>query len=341
MLQSGKNITHADDQLFTISVDYFINAVRNPKEEIKTHIRQLRMLQSLDVKKYSLLKRQLPYIVSAIFKPAFRRKSNFAHISYFILDLDHLAEKGLVINNLRTKLVNDKRVLAVFESPGGDGLKIMFKLREKCYDEVKYSLFYKLFSRNFADEYKMQQVVDTVTSDVTRACFISHDPDVYYNSNAETINIDDFINFDDLYAVKQIEREIKVAEMEQEKEQTEQEEVTKATTISSDLLNDIKRKLNPNVRLKPQKNIVVPEILEDIMPAISDLFSEKGIKIINVTGINYGKKMNFELGGKQAEINLFYGQRGYSVVKSPKNGMNEELNDICHRILCEFLFGVE
>lgn len=341
MLHSGKNITHADDQLYSISVDYFVNAIRNPKEEIKTHIRQLRMLQTLDIKKYALLKKQLPYIVCSIFKPAYRRKSNFAHTTYFILDLDHLSEKGIVQNKLRSDLLDDKRIMIIFESPGGDGLKIMFKLKEKCYDEVKYSMFYKIFARQFSVEHKITQVVDTVTSDVTRACFISHDPDVYYNPQVEVIEMDSFINFDDLYAVRQIEKEIKQDEKFVEKEKLDSVELIKATTVSADLLNEIKLKLNPNIRLKAKKNIEVPEILDEIMPAVIELFLMKDIAIVHTTSINFGKKLNFEFGGKKAEINIFYGKRGYSIVKTPKNGVSEELNDICHKVLCEYFFGAE
>ncbi|MDY0143356.1 MAG: CRISPR-associated primase-polymerase type B [Bacteroidales bacterium] len=341
MLQTGKNITYADDQLKNVSIDYFANAICNPREEVKTQIRQLRMLQTLDLKKYAQFKKQLPYIVCSVFKPAFRRKSNFAHASYFILDLDHLSEKGLIASNIRSRIVTDKRVMLIFESPGGDGLKIMFKLKEKCFDSVKYSMFYKLFAKLFSEEHKIQQVIDTVTSDVTRACFVSHDPDIYYNQNCEPVDIDFYINFENLYSVKQLEQQIKHDEAEFNKSVESNDVLAKPTTISSDLLKEIKLKLNPNIRLKPEKNIVVSEALEDIIPAITELFETHHIKITKLTNINYGKKLNFDFNGKLAEINLFYGKRGYSVIQSPKNGMNNDLNELCHKILCEFFYGTK
>ena len=339
MLQTGKNITHADDTLYNVSIEYLVNALRNPREEIKTQIRQLRMLQTLDQKKYAILKKQLPYIVCSIFKPAFRRKTNFAHVSYFILDLDHLSDKGIILNNLKETIITDKRVLVAFESPGGDGLKIMFRLREKCYDEVKYSMFYKIFAKEFAEQYKIQQVIDTVTSDVTRACFISHDPSTYYNPDNEEIDIQSYINFEDLYTVKQIELELKNDDAQQ-KTETNKPEV-KVSTVSKDLLIEIKQKLNPSIRTKPQKEIYVPDAIEDILPVITNLFDEYNIKIVNFTNISYGKKINFEFANKKAEINLFYGKKGYSVVITPKNGTDKELNELCHKILCEFFYGVD
>lgn len=38
-----------------------------------------------------------------------------------------------------------------------------------------------------------------------------------------------------------------------------------------------------------------------------------------------------------AEINVFYGKRGFSVVKTPKRGSNDGLADISNRVLCELL----
>ena len=56
-----------------------------------------------------------------------------------------------------------------------------------------------------------------------------------------------------------------------------------------------------------------------------------------VVNIHYGKKFKFRLQLKEAEINLFYGKRGYTVVQSPRHGTNAELNVVCAQILTEML----
>ena len=56
-----------------------------------------------------------------------------------------------------------------------------------------------------------------------------------------------------------------------------------------------------------------------------------------VNNINYGKKMVFVINNIWAEINIFYGKKGFSVVKTPKHGSNSELADIVQKILCELL----
>lgn len=133
MILAGRNIQSAGDPLTKVKVEYLYYSLRNPKPQIVGHIRQLRIVQSLDRKQYSLLKRQLPYIVCSIFNPPIRRTENFAYTEHFIIDIDHIGEKGLDISSLRQKLQMDPRVELSFLSPSQDGLKLMFRLSERCY----------------------------------------------------------------------------------------------------------------------------------------------------------------------------------------------------------------
>lgn len=55
---------------------------------------------------------------------------------------------------------------------------------------------------------------------------------------------------------------------------------------------------------------------------------EMGLEVYEVIDINYGKKFRIRMGNKMAELNVFYGKRGFSVVESPRNGTDSELNDI-------------
>ena len=71
-----------------------------------------------------------------------------------------------------------------FCSPGADGLKLLFRLEEKCEDEALFSAFYKQFALTFSQKYQLEGVIDTQTSDVTRACFMSYDPEAWYRPEA-------------------------------------------------------------------------------------------------------------------------------------------------------------
>ena len=194
MLQAGKNILGLGDNLQKIRVDQLHHSLKNPKPDIQNTISHLRTLLTIDPKRYNLVKRKLPYVTCGIFNPPVRRTENFASIDVFILDVDHLSEKGFTVDQIKEKLVPDQRIELMFVSPGGDGLKILFRLSKKIYDHAKYSMFYKIFARAFSSQYGLSQVIDKVTSDVTRACFISVDPQAYFNPNPEKVNIAAFIN---------------------------------------------------------------------------------------------------------------------------------------------------
>ena len=43
------------------------------------------------------------------------------------------------------------------------------------------------------------------------------------------------------------------------------------------------------------------------------------------------------MGLKQAEVNLFYGKRGFSVIQSPRTGTNPELNVLMVDLIKQYL----
>lgn len=335
MLLAGKSVMSADEPMQKIDIVYFANAIRNPREELLTEVKRLRMLRTIDPKRYNQLKRNLPYITCGIFSPPFRRTENFAWIQHFIIDIDHLSQKGFDAISLKQKLAADTRIVLMFVSPGNDGLKIVFCLNDKCYDHAQYSAFYKLFATAFSRQYALEQVLDTVTSDVSRACFFSYDPDVYLNTSADAVNMKDYINFDNLYEVNQSLRQL-------EKEITEfgnePVEPKFESSLSNDVFAEIKQKLNPNIRTKPEKNIFVPEELENMVEKVKNHMAQYQIETVSVESIHYGKKFGFSYKGSKSEINLFYGKRGFRPVISPKNGTNSSLNELCYKILCELFF---
>ena len=71
MLSAGVNLLRDSDTLRKVTVDYLYHSLRNPKEEVKSRIHQLRVVRSLDEKQYKVLKRELPYIVCGMFNPPY------------------------------------------------------------------------------------------------------------------------------------------------------------------------------------------------------------------------------------------------------------------------------
>ncbi|MEA3444484.1 MAG: CRISPR-associated primase-polymerase type B [Bacteroidota bacterium] len=340
MLQAGKNITQKDDPLLKVQLEYLYHAVAKPKPEIANRINQLRNVITVNPERYKELKRKLPYIVCGIFNPPIRRTVNFAWIKYFILDIDHLSEKNLDAGKLIEKLKTDTRVHLMFRSPGNDGLKIIFELIEKCFDSQKYSLFYRVFSESFSRQYQLEQVIDKCTSDVTRACFISSDQNTYYNKDADYIDMQAFINFENHEEVSQAEMLLKEDE-KAAKQSNEVEPPENKKQIPDVSFDKIKQLLNPKIRTRAQKNIYVPEELHSILNKVEKHLEKYELKLAAVNDIHYGKQLKIESGQKWAEINLFYGRKGFSIVKTAKSQSSAELCDIAHKVLCEIFIPQE
>ncbi|MBR1626831.1 MAG: virulence protein E, partial [Bacteroidales bacterium] len=276
MFFAGKNIQSSSDRLIKINVDYLYRSIKNPRTEIVAKIKQLRIIRDLDKKRYAYLKKQLPYIVCGAFNPPFRRLENFVYIEHFIVDIDHLSEKSVNINTLKSVLMKDNRLCMMFISPGEDGLKLLFNLKERCTDSGIYSVFYKKFINALSLQYNLEQVIDTCTSDVSRACFISMDFEAYYNPNAQAVDINDFINIEDTFALFESNRKSNKEEKKREKQVREENKLPKDP--DNDTLTQIKQMLGTKMRLpKEKREIFVPERLNDIIDGLTAFIQEQGI----------------------------------------------------------------
>jgi len=335
MISFGKNIRQPSDPLNKLSIETAVQKIKHPKAEWISFIDQLRTVATINSKKYRELKVQLPYFVAAVFNPGFRRAENFAYTEYFILDIDHLNEKELSAMFLMEKFSKDNRILLAFRSPSNQGIKIFFRLSDKCYDKGKYALFYRAFAQKFSAEYNLNQYIDKKTSDVSRACFYSYDFHAHYNPRAEKISIPSIINFENELEIHEIENKIKT-EAKEKTGKSNHDDLKQV--LPGHLLQQIRETLNPVLKVKKEKKIFVPAELDAILDDIKNEVSKHGITMQSVRNINYGKQFKFELDKYWAEINLFYGKKGYTIIKTTKSGSNEELAGIVHDIMYHLLY---
>lgn len=331
MIMAGSQITAGNDPLHKVQEEYLFNSIRHSKPSIEAQIRRLRIIYNLDAKQYSLLKRSLPYVVCGIFSPPYRKKENFAYIEYFIVDIDHISEKGLSLEEIRLRIQKDERVVMCFSSPSEDGLKVMFRLEERCYEPGLYSIFYKAFIKDFSSRFHLEQVVDACTSDVSRACFISMDPQAYYNKDATKVSINAYLDLSDTTALFDLKRE----QDEQEKiSSLQRSPIIHKADPDKDIMDQIKARLNPRLaKIQTERTYFVPDQLNQVIEGLKNHIEEEGILVKEIRNIQYGKKIRCSLGLKLAEINLFYGKKGFSVVKSPKTGTNEDFNELVRGIV--------
>jgi len=324
-----------------VQLEFLYNSIRNAGSQLHSKIRQLQIVRDVDARQYANLKKNLPYVICSIFNPPFRRTENFAYTEYFILDIDHVSSSERSLLALRQDIQKDSRVMMTFVSPSQDGLKVLFKLSERCWDAGLYSLFYKTFARQFAVTYHIEDIIDTRTSDVCRACFLSHDPEVFYNPDAETVNIHAFIDINDVSSMFELKRELEAKEKQEQKQREESTpgqggpiQETNPVEPDDDALDRIKKVLELS-KNKPsiKSDIVVPNELEMIIDSIKAMFEQNGLMVSMITNIQYGKNIKMNLGVKKAELNLFYGKKGFTVVECPRAGTNSELNRLCSELL--------
>ena len=105
-----------------------------------------------------------------------------------------------------------------------------------------------------------------------------------------------------------------------------------------DALDRIKQLLNPHAK-KERPSVFVPRELDDMMALLKPYIEEVGVVVAEVINIQYGKKIRLKMGMKQAEINLFFGKKGFSVVQSPRTGTNAELNQLMADLIIGFING--
>lgn len=337
MISVGNSVRNNTEPLQKTTPEYLYNALRNPKTDFEARIRQLRVVRQLNEAQYTSLKIQLPYFVCATFSPPFRKTEYFAYTQFFVIDIDHIGSKGLILDDLKKTISSDPRTMLCFISPGEDGLKVIMKLKDKCYDAGVYSVFYKRFVSDFSLRYNLQQVIDARTSDVARACFMSVDRDAYFNPYCEPVDMGQIVNLTDS---SELFNEKRVAERDIQSliGNSTAADVALPSDPSDDEMDKIRQLLNMRQRKDAaKKDIYVPEILNNLEESLKDYVNHIGFNITEVLNIQYGKKIRAELGLKKAEVNLFYGKRGFSVVISPRTGTDESLNNLLAEAIEAFI----
>ena len=336
----GRSITSPADKLEKVNIEQIYKALRSPKTDTMAIIRNLRTIYSVDKRSYNEVKRRLPYIVCAMFNPSFRNTENFAYTEFFIVDIDHIGEKGLKLMNVRENIETDPRVMLTFMSPSQDGLKVLFKLKERCHDPGIYSLFYKAFVRDFSEMYQLGQVVDARTSDVTRACFVSYDEKAFFNPEPQSVDINDYVDLTNPQSLfdqkKRQDEEAKAAQPQRQGLKPDSEK-----DPDDDIIQQIRERFGFKPRTANKPLAYVPEQLNDIIGEIKAYVESHGIIVEDIVNIQYGKQIHMSLGINLAEVNLFYGRRGYSVVVSPRSGTNMNLNQLCADIINGFFAEME
>ncbi len=336
MIRLGKHVTQAGDQLYDIQIEKIHKALLNPEGEVATLQRKLQAIRAMDPGQYRKMKVTLPYVVCAQFHPKIRKKENFLYVDRFLVDIDHLSDFGLEMETLKNTLKKDPRVELLFASPSGDGLKVLFKLAEKISDSNYYVVFYKSFCLSLEQQYKLGPALDHKTHDVSRCCFMSFDPDAFYNPDPESIQAVAYISEDSFFEMDTVQKEAVKIEKEhqvQVKALQNEDKSQPGQDLPEEVLAFIKEKIGQKTRKPREKDHVQPEELQDVMDRIGTYLNEIHAAIESVNPISYGRQVKITAGKSWCEINVFFGKRGVSIVGTTKSGSHKELG----KMVTEFL----
>ena len=158
--------------LKTVSAYKVLDEIKNGKyQSIISNVR----LED-DKKKRNLEKQKLPYVTfSGTFET--RAKNNLKKSSGLaVLDFDNVKD----LNELKHLIESDNYTLSSFLSPSGNGLKVLVKI-----PPVDSDKHYKEFYLELCDYYSQYHEVDPSTKDISRATYLSYDPELFLNVDSE------------------------------------------------------------------------------------------------------------------------------------------------------------
>lgn len=334
----GKHIRKRGDQLHPCTPAQVVDWTSRPRGSLHDRVSQLRELYTLDTNRYAELKTELPYFIGATFHPAARHKDNFAALHYFVVDLDHFdAPAAPDLVRTREHLCQRDDLLLCFRSPSGQGLKLLFRLAEPLSDTGLYRAFYQSFGQRLATTHGLESVIDTVTHDVTRVCFFSHDPQTYYNEAAEPIDFSAYVDLADPRLPDQVAQLHKQARAGTQVETGTR--IEQRSGPDDEALLAIKQKLKPGFRPrpKPRPKAYAPERLVQLLPDLVAMLEHNELQLLKAESIQYGKQLRLGMGKHWAEINIFYGKRGFSVVKTAKSGSQRDLAELGYRLILDYI----
>ena len=124
------------------------------------------------------LKSNLPGIT---FSGAFKRRANEEiehHSGLLCIDCDNCQEAA----ELRANLALDPHIQAAFISPTGTGVKALVRI---CPDAATHVASFFAVEKYFLETYTV--TIDKSCKDVSRLCYVAHDPDVFIREDDATI----------------------------------------------------------------------------------------------------------------------------------------------------------
>jgi Protein of unknown function (DUF3631)/VirE N-terminal domain len=164
-----------------------VEVIRTGGKDVRDQVRQLRWTLQRELATHGDQKRakqatgeiKLPAV---LWSGRFSERKNDAlvqHSGLLCADLDSLNGS---LSDVREKLSKSPHAWALFTSPSGDGLKAVFRVPA---DAAKHAGSFRSVEQHVKQLAGIQ--IDEACKDPARLCFVSYDPDAYYNPGAKEL----------------------------------------------------------------------------------------------------------------------------------------------------------
>jgi hypothetical protein len=167
-----------------VSLDYFINAIKNPKPEFQKLFDEIEIASKLkNVKLKRELKQQLYSFTPTAFIPKLKTRA-YINISYFNplmqIDLDGIEtyEKTIQIKNHIFE--NNKEIITSFVSPSKKGVKSLMRI--KMPESVEH---YKAMHKAMESKFEEYGYLDSATNNAVLPLFLSNDKKILFRDISE------------------------------------------------------------------------------------------------------------------------------------------------------------
>ncbi len=300
-----------------------VSLLRNPPSEMLETGKLLSSHLNGDARKGRNHLKKLPYALCGIFSPAVKRKENFSWADRFFLWIRDCSEKDSKKDDTRMRITRDREVMMCFAAPGHAGLIVMFALSKRCHDAGLYSLFCRKFAREFARRHGLENRVSTAYADVTRECPVGCDRNVYYNPNAAKVDISGYAD------TGNPDKTLRIRHAKDSLGMSERKAASKApqppADPDADIMDAIRKKLGSRVR--PRSSGTAKELSnsENIAGKLRKQIVDAGVEVTGIENIRGTLKIRARLGMKRAEVNVFPGRDGFTVLFAPLSGTDRNL----------------
>jgi hypothetical protein len=181
-ISSGSIVT--SNKVDETTISNIFEKIKNDNT-IKANVEKIRQLAT-DPERRDAKVKLLPYFVGATFTDGIRKNENLVTTEMMILDFDHVGEK---YDSLNLSVRQDPETFFAFCSPSGDGIKVGYLFEQPVTSNELYEAVYLKYKEIKEIQYGVD--ADEVTKNVSRACFLSYDPELYVNENASPLIVSD------------------------------------------------------------------------------------------------------------------------------------------------------